>query len=46
MDPDTDNEDIEDVVLNDERERHWCICFEGKNEGVDVTKVLLHAKKW
>ena len=31
MDPDTDEEDIQDVVLDDERERHWRILFEDNN---------------
>ena len=35
-------EDIEDVVLDDERERHWRMVFEGKNGGVDGKKALLH----
>ena len=44
MDP--DEEEIEDVVLNDERERHWRIFFEDNNGGVDGTKYILHVKKW
>ena len=46
VDPDTDEEDIEDVVLYDERESHWCMVFEDNNGGVDGTKDLLHYKKW
>ena len=45
VDMDTDKEEIEDVVLNDERERHWQIRFQDNNGGVDETKALLHAKK-
>ena len=41
-----DEEEIEDVVLDDERGRHWCMVFEGNNGRVDGTKSLLHAKKW
>ena len=45
MELDTDEEDIEDAVLDDDRERHWQMVFEGKNAGVDGTKDLLCAKK-
>ena len=43
MEPDTDEEDIEDVVINDEREHHWRMVFEDNNGGVDGTKALIHA---
>ena len=46
MDTDPDEEEIEDVVLDDERERHWRMVFEDNNGGVDGTKALLHDKKW
>ena len=46
MEPDTDEEEIKDVVLDDERERHWRMVFEDNNGGVDGTKAILHAKKW
>ena len=46
MDLYNDDEDIEDVVLDDERERHWCMFFEDNKGGVDGTKALLHDKKW
>ena len=46
MEPDTDEEEIEDVVLNDERERHWRMVFEDNNGEVNGTKALLLAKKW
>ena len=46
MEPDPDEENTEDVVLDDERERHWRMDFENNNGGVDGMKVLLHAKKW
>ena len=45
MDPDPDEEEIEDVVLSDERECHWHMIFEDNNGGVDRTKSILHAKK-
>ena len=44
--PDTDEEEIEDVVLDDDRERHWCMVFEDNNVGVDGKKALIHYKKW
>ena len=46
MEPDTDEEEISDVVLDDERERYWRMVFEDNNGGVYGTKALLHAKKW
>ena len=46
MDLDPDEEEIEDVVLNAERESHWCMVFEENNIWVGGTKSLLHAKKW
>ena len=46
MEPDPDEEDIEDVVLGDQRERHWRMVFEENNGGVGGTKSLLHDKKW
>ena len=39
-------EDIKDVVINDQREIHWCMVFLDNNGGVDGTKALLHDKKW
>ena len=46
MEPDTGEEEIKDVVLDNERERHWHMVFEDNNGGVYWTKALLHAKKW
>ena len=46
MEPDTDEEEIEDVVPDNEIERHWHMVFEDNNGGVDGTKALLYAKKW
>ena len=45
MELDTDEEDIEDAVLEDDRERHLRMVFEDNNVGVDGMKALLHAKK-
>ena len=46
MEPYLDEEEIKDVVLDDERERHWHMVFEENNGGVDETKAILHATKW
>ena len=43
--PDPDEDDVDDVVLDDDRERHWCMVFEDNNVGVNGTKAFLHAKK-
>ena len=45
-DPDPDEEDMEDVKLDNERERHWRIVFEDNDGGVDDKKSILHAKRW
>ena len=42
---DPDEEDMDDVNIDDKRERHWRIFFEGNEGGVDE-KALLHAKRW
>ena len=46
MELDPDEEEVEDVVLNDDRELHWRMVFEDSNGGVNGTKALLHARKW
>ena len=46
VEPDPNQEDTEDVVLDDNRERHWRMVFEDNNGGVRGTKALIHAKKW
>ena len=42
----TDEEDMDDVNLNDERERHWKMVFEDIDGGVEYTKALLHVNRW
>ena len=37
---------MEDVNLDDKRERNWRMVFEENDGGVDNTKALLHAKRW
>ena len=39
-------EEIKDVVLNDERERHCCMVFNKNNEEVDGKKAFLYAIRW
>ena len=46
VNPDTNEEDIKDMVLDDDREHHWHMVFEDNNGEVDGTKALIHAKKW
>ena len=46
MDDDTDEEDMDNVNLENDRERHWRMMFEDNDGGVDDTKALLHAKRW
>ena len=41
-----DEEDMEDVNLDDEREHHWRMVFKDNDVGVDDAKSLLHAKRW
>ena len=45
MDNDPDEEEIDDVNIDNERERHWRKKFEDNEGGVDE-KALLHAKRW
>ena len=46
MDNDPDEEEMDDVNIDDERERHWRNFFEDNEGGVDDKKELLHAKRW
>ena len=46
MEDDTDEEDMDNVNLEKDRERHWRMMFEDNDGGVDDTKALLHAKRW
>ena len=43
---DTNEEDSEDAVRDNERERHWRMVNKYDNGGEDGTKYLLNAKKW
>ena len=46
MENDSDKEEMDDVNLDNERERHWRIVFEENNGGADGAKALLHYKSW
>ena len=46
VDLDPDEEDMGDVKLYNERERHWRIFFEDNDIGVYDKKLILHAKRW
>ena len=46
MEDDPDEEDMDDVSSDYERERHWRMVLQDNEGGVDDKKVLLHAKMW
>ena len=46
MEDDPDEEDMDDVNLDDGRERHWRMVFKDNDVGVENAKASLHAKKW
>ena len=37
---------MEDINLDDNRERHYRMVFKDNDGGVDNAKALLHAKMW
>ena len=37
---------MDNVHLDDERERHWRMVFKDNDRGVDDEKTFLHAKRW
>ena len=41
-----DEEDMDDISLDDEREHHWRMVFQDNGRGVDDAKAFLHAKGW
>ena len=45
MEADPYGEDMEEVRLKYERERHWRIVFEDNKVGVDYEKSIIHAKR-
>ena len=46
VEDDPDEEEMDDVNLDNERERHWRMVFEDNGGGVDDSNALLHAKRW
>ena len=42
---DTDEEDMDDFSIDDERNCHWRMVFYKNYVGVDDNKALLHAKR-
>ena len=46
MEDDPDEEDMDDVNLDDGRERHWRMVFKDNDGGVDDAEALLHDKRW
>ena len=46
MEGDPNEEDMCDVNLDDDRERHWRMVFEDNGIGVDNKNPLLHANRW
>ena len=46
MEQDTDDKEMEDVKLDDERESHWRTVSEDNYGGVDDNKPLLNDNRW
>ena len=46
MEDDPDEEEMDNVNLDNEREHHWRKVFEDNDGGVDDKKALLNAKMW
>ena len=46
MENDPDDEEMNDVNINDYRERHWRMVLEDNDGGVYNAKALLHSKRW
>ena len=46
MEDEYDGEEMDDINLNNERERHWRVVFEDNDGGVDDAKALLYTKRW
>ena len=45
MEDDPDEEEMDDINLDDERDFHWRMVFEDNDGGVGDAKALLHAKR-
>ena len=46
VEDDTDEEEMDNINLDNNRERHWRMVFEDNDVGVDDAKTLAHAKMW
>ena len=46
MEGDTDEEEMEDINLDNERESHLRMVLNDNHGGVDNTNALIHAKRW
>ena len=46
LENDPDEEEMDDVNIDEERERHWRNFLEDNEGGADDKKALLHAKRW
>ena len=46
MENDADEDEMDDVNIDDKKERHWRNVFEDNEGGVYNKKELLHAKRW
>ena len=46
MEDANDEEEIDDVNSDYERERHWRMVLKDNNEGVNNAKAFMHANRW
>ena len=46
VEDDSDEEEMENFNLDDERERHWRMVFGYNDGGVGDKKALLHSNRW
>ena len=43
---DTDEDEMEDITLKDERGNHWKMVFNDIKRGIDNEKSFIHDKRW
>ena len=46
MEDDPDEDEMDDINIDDKRERHWRMVFKDTYGGVDDAKAFLHANRW
>ena len=46
MEDDPDGEEMDDINLYNERERHWRVVLKENDVGLDDAKALIHTKRW